>query len=311
MLTLPAFYCPSTIAWIDDDALFLRAISQTFRSHYPLQTFNHPNDCLHFFATYTPPIAKSFQPHADIAHEHYDTTHHSPVDFDITTLPHLHENADRTKEISVIIVDYQMPGMNGLELCRKLHTLPCKKILLTGEADHRDAVAAFNDNIIDRFIRKDSPTLVAEIQKYIATLSQQYFRERTQTLIAHLEANYRLPLSDPIFIDFFHRYCNAHDIREYSILDKNGSFLVIDQHDQSSYLIIHTDRSLNAFIELHDDTEEAKIYLTIIKNREKIPFFGVGKENWDFEPSTWSNYFYPPEIIEGREKYYWAAIKMQ
>ena len=309
MSTLPVFYYPSTIMWVDDDSLFLNAASQMFGKEYSIQTFNDPKDCIHFFEKYTPPLSKIPFLRGSVENEYYDTVDHSPVDFNVTRLYQLHQQPERNQEISVIVVDYGMPEMNGIELCRELRKFPMKKILLTGEADHRDAVAAFNDNTIDRFVRKDSASLAGDIELYVSTLSLQYFRERTLTLLSHLEVAQGTPLSDPTFVGFFQDYCRMNNIREYSLIDKVGSFLLINKDNQHSFLILHTDNSLNTFVELHDDVKEAEPILNEIKQRKKIPFFGVGKESWKFKIAEWSQHLHSPTILVGREKYYWASIK--
>jgi CheY-like chemotaxis protein len=307
MFKLPIFYYPSTIAWIDDDALFLKSTSQILLSN-SFKTFVNPHECLKFFETYTPPLSKMNFLRDCIEHEYYETVNHSPVDFNVPALHNLHNMPERSQEISVIIVDYEMPEMNGIELCQKLRSLPFKKILLTGEADHQEAVSAFNNNTIDRFISKDSPTLVADIQTHVAALTEQYFCDRTYALLSHIEADHPSPLSDPTFIDFFRHWCNTHDIKEYTLIDKNGSFLAITADNKCLYFIIHTDRSINSFIKFNDDTHDAEFLINALKQREKIPFFGVGKESWQFEIPEWPNHFYLSNNLIGREKYYWSVV---
>lgn len=66
---------------------------------------------------------------------------------------------------SVVVVDYSMPLMNGLEMIRTLGAWPGRRILLTGEADYNVAVAAFNAGLIQRFIPKDQRDLVTVLRK--------------------------------------------------------------------------------------------------------------------------------------------------
>ncbi|TAK76547.1 MAG: response regulator, partial [Gammaproteobacteria bacterium] len=136
MRTLPVFYYPSTITWVDDDKLFLNAVLETFQSDYFIQTFRHPQACLDFFLSYEPPLSQHSFLRGRIESEDYDCVDHLPVDFNVTTLQELHQQPERLHEVSVLIVDYSMPEINGIELCRQLSRLPMKKILLTGEADH-------------------------------------------------------------------------------------------------------------------------------------------------------------------------------
>jgi len=37
-------------------------------------------------------------------------------------------------------------------------------------------------------------------------------------------------------------------------------------------------------------------------------FFGIGKDPWEFSSADWHKYFYPADIIQDREKYYWSII---
>jgi CheY-like chemotaxis protein len=65
----------------------------------------------------------------------------------------------------VLIVDYNMPGMNGLELLKRISACPARRVLLTGVADAEIAVRAFNSGLIHKFIPKNTPNLYGEIQR--------------------------------------------------------------------------------------------------------------------------------------------------
>jgi CheY-like chemotaxis protein len=201
-----------------------------------------------------------------------------------------------------------MPGKTGIELCYELRDLPIKKILLTGEAAHRLAVEAFNKGIIDCFIRKDDPMLAAELTGYIQKLQLQYFVDLSCPLLSHLEVDYKLPQSDPQFFDFFEIWIKENNIREYYLLDKNGTFLTKNQHDEVKYFIAHTDRSLDIFSNLYAEDRDVSGFVDAVNQRKKIPFFGFKSESWHYESNQWSNHFYSPNLLNGREKYYWAVV---
>jgi CheY-like chemotaxis protein len=306
MSTLPMFYFPTTTIWVDDNNNFLKAAEEILGSNQ-LKTFNDPQACLSFFTSYQSIFSKIPFLHGCIDNDYYGSVNHSPVDFNVPALQQIKDHSERQNEISVVIVDYKMPGMNGIELCRELKNSPIKKILLTGEANAKEAITAFNENIIDRFIPKNSTSLVNDVRTHLNNLNLQYFCERTYGLLQHLEADSKLPLTDPSFIDFFNHWRQAHAIKEYYLIDKNGSLHVTNEKNQSYYFILHTDKSLNSFITLYQD--EIPDMMAAIKNREKIPFFGVGREGWEFETKEWSNYFYEPQVLAGRENYYWVSIK--
>src|SRR5437762_2613557 len=99
MYSLPAFYYPLTIAWIDDNALFLDTISQLLRPTYSIQAFNCPKTCLQFFTTYSLPTEKKPFLYPSVDHEYYATVNHAPVDLNVTELHTVLSNPDRKKEI--------------------------------------------------------------------------------------------------------------------------------------------------------------------------------------------------------------------
>lgn len=308
MNTLPLISYPLMVTLIDDDSLLLQALTGVLIKNYKTKEFTDPLIALEFFKNYEPLLQNSKFLRGCTEFENYDVSGHLPVDVDLLALEKLRQRSERVNDIGVIIIDYNMPGMTGIDFCRELKELPIKKILLTGEANNQLAVTAFNEGIIDCFIRKDSITLVHDIKFYLNILTQQYFIDNTKHLLKHLETDNLLPVSDPAFITFFHEWCNTHKIREFYLIDQNANFLLIDENNQQSYFITHTDRTLANFIELHEENSEAENFVTAVKSRTIIPFFGQDKESWDLDLSEWENYFYAPQVLSGREKYYWAVI---
>lgn len=305
---LPLFQYPTTIVWVDDDKLFLQTAKLTFKDNNTQRMFSSPTDCTDFFKTYQSPLSHIAFLQGEHNDESYGLLEHAPVDFDVTSIVKLRDYPERLTEISLLICDYNMPKMNGLELCGQLRKFPFKKILLTGEAENKDAVRAFNDGMIDRFIRKDSLDLPEELQSYTKTLIRQYFCEQTNVLLSHLEVDYSLPLSDPVFVSFFDAWCEKNKIVEFYLIDKQGSFLVVNEQKETRYFVVHTDRSLDRGVQLYSDNPQGTSFIQSVKNRSKIPFFGYGKEAWQVDYINWGSYFYTPKVFDGRERYYWAVV---
>lgn len=127
---------------------------------------------------------------------------HSFVDIDVFSIHKMMYIPDRFAEISVAVIDYAMPAMNGLEFCAATSDLPMKKIILTGQAGHSTAVRAFNEKLIDRFIMKGEYGFLKTLREAIHNLQRDYFSDLSEVIIKDLEANPRSCLSDPIFLDF-------------------------------------------------------------------------------------------------------------
>lgn len=304
MKSAPLIYYPSTINWIDDDSHFLKAISTSVKTNHSTKTYQCAIQCLTDLKKNTPTLLKHDLFTASENNDNYGLNQHIPTDINLSVLPKLRQDKERYNEVSVVIVDYNMPGMDGLDFCRELKDSPIKKILLTGLMNNEAAVQAFNEGIIHCFLQKDSPTLANDLEMFINQLSLDYFTETTKPLITHLSRNKSVPQTDLSFVKLFDKWKILNEITEYYIFDTNCSVLGYDKNGLEHHLVIHTDKSLDAFTELHDDTNLDSI-LTRIKNRNAIPFFGVGKESWEFETSEWEKHLLNPSIIEGNCRYYY------
>ena len=116
--------------------------------------------------------------------------------FNVTFARNGYEALDRMREASyaVCVVDMRMPGMTGDSLLARIRdTYPDTiRIVLTGDADIRTAVAAVNDGHIFRFLAKPCPTpAVAKavsdgIQQYRLMRSERDLLEKTLSGIVHV-----------------------------------------------------------------------------------------------------------------------------
>ena len=84
---------------------------------------------------------------------------------------------ERFRRVSVLMVDYAMPTMDGLEFCKRVKSNDIKKALLTGVADEKTAVAAFNDGIIDRYIPKGSLASMKSVIPHIRAMQNDFFSQ--------------------------------------------------------------------------------------------------------------------------------------
>ena len=82
-----------------------------------------------------------------------------------------------------------MPSLNGVEFCSQLKQKSFKKIMLTGKAGESVAVQAFNEGIIDKFIRKDSPNFEKTLTVAIEELQHEYFRNLSTVVTDSLAAD--------------------------------------------------------------------------------------------------------------------------
>jgi CheY-like chemotaxis protein len=311
MRKLPLFYFSPTICWVDDNQLFLDAANSLFKEDYNCLTFVKPADAIQFLTSYQSPYSKINFTREFTESDMFDTHNHLPVDINISEITQLANNASIRNEIAILVIDNNMPEINGIDICHNLKDSTYKKILLTGETGPIEVIDAFNHGIIDKFIAKDK-SVTEKLQKNISELSYQYFYDITKNLLSHLEASRPSPLSDQAFIEFFHAWCESNQIKEFYLINRHGSFLAKDANGASTYFIVMGEQAKNEFLHLNDDAlDKAGDLLNQVSRGESIPFFGVGKESWEFSHDDWDKYFYPAKVIHGKEKYYWTTISKE
>ncbi|MBA2651385.1 MAG: response regulator [Tatlockia sp.] len=306
--SLPLFYFKPTICWIDDDQMFLEAVKFNFREKYNCLSFNDPREAVEFLQSYESPLSNISLKKEFTESDLYGANDHYPVDIDIPNIKSIINKADKSSEIAVLITDYYMPELNGLEVCKQLGSSPIKKILLTGEASHEEAIEAFNQGLIDKFVQKDLDVSI-KLEDYIEDLINQYFYNKTSDIISHIEASRPSLLTDNTFINFFNTWRKEHSIVEFCLVNKQGSFLVIDNLGKAVYFVAQSMSDKSEFLRLNDEIfENYNELFHEVSEGKKIPFFGVGIESWDVEPDKWVDHFYTSQVISGRENYYWAVV---
>lgn len=248
-LSVPTCYFPSTTIFIDDNRDFLLNFVLQLDEWLAYRVFDSPFDALES-------IQKKYR-ERDLLVERCYNSHKEfrkfPATDEQSSLPAMHTdlyNPRRFCDVSVIVVDYAMPGMNGLEFCRQIADTNIKKILLTGKADEGLAMNALNEGLIHRYIHKSDPDVAELITKSISELQWQFFQDISDDLIRLLSLNSPTCLSDKGFVDFFKTFCHEKGVVEFYLLDNSGSFLLLDVDANVSFLMVKNDEQVRAFYDL-------------------------------------------------------------
>lgn len=309
MLSIPVFYYPTTVVCLDDDESLLKSLKKTIGTAYVVKNFSSPSDALSFINAYNSPLDKISFVKSFAEHEYYDTDDNVPVKLDISDITALAKNPDRFDELSLMVVDYAMPEMQGDVVLERLKGVPIKKMLFTGNAGVTEAATAFNKQQLNYYLTKNSADIFKELKSHIGSLTQEFFVERTKYLLKYLEVDGQLPLSDEAFVKLFQQWCVEHNIQEYYLADKNGSFYLVDKYGDEFYFIVHTDKSLATFVEDFGEDEPVDAYIDQIAKHTKIPFFlKTGKNPNQIDAQKWPKYLFEPNILNGAKRYYWVAV---
>lgn len=310
---ISACYHPTTVVFIDDNRKYLTSLSfELDEAKFCPKLYYNPMDALQFLQNeyqVSPFTTKCLTRPEESRFDHRN------IEIDISAIRREMYNPKRFDEISVIVVDYAMPTLNGLDLCLQLKHAPYKKLMLTGEAEEGIAIQAFNDGIIDKFVRKDTENFSTVVNSTIAELQNQYFEEMSRLIIDSLTKDRDHPivtwLDETNFIELFDAINEQNDITEYYLSDAFGSFVFLDYEGNPSWLAVKSEDEMQAALEVAEgsDTPFPSDILAAMKKREKVLYmFQKGGLCDDLEEAKKS--LHPATRLKGRKSnYYYSLIK--
>jgi CheY-like chemotaxis protein len=307
---IPCCYFPCTIVFVDDNKNFLNSLKleldeKTAFYHF----FDQPMKALQFLnkENSSPSFLNRCLTYPDGTE--FD---HCMINVSIPRIHHEIYNQQRFQEVSVVVVDYAMPGMTGLEVCQQLNLPHVKTVLLTGEADETIAINAFNEGLISYFIRKDDINFGTKLNQALADLQRQYFIDLSEVIMRSIntDSQHASILNEPAFINYFNKIWKELDIQECYLLEQAGSFLLIDQKCKLHWLLVNSEDLLESFAEYAEDSpqETPAFVREALKNREQLVYF-YNETNVHADPGYLQKYLYPVTChIEGHRVYHCALI---
>lgn len=307
---VPCCYFPLLTVLIDDNIEFLQLLQRLLGERKNIAGFSNATQLFHFIEKYK--NTKTVPLHSYFSLREGDTNLSAePVDIQVSDIAKILQRKDRFNEPGVMLVDYAMPEMNGVEVSQKMKQdllTSVKIIMLTGEADDQVPVYAFNEAFIDKFIRKNVENYLHKVKETIADLEMKYFQEMSNTILEAFRARSNFILEEPEFIRLFNQLCEENKIQEYYLFEDSGSFILLDEDNNMIRLIIKTEKDMNMLYDLafheRDTSEET---LKKLASRRSLVYFS-NQEN-QFAPATTWRLEEAKSIHGRRQSYYYSIIR--
>jgi CheY-like chemotaxis protein len=242
-MSLPLFHTPGTIVFLDDDPDYLDMLALVLPAHWQVELYLRPQDCIARLQA-EPPIWE-----ADA------WTQQQIIDrwrAGMPLIPQILKYWDDSRRYTlarVLVVDYSMPAMDGLQVLDNIVDWPGARVLLTGQADEQIAVNAFNRGLIDQFIAKQSPDisrrLIEALERLLTTTSERQSRSWRATLSPDQLALLRNPsVSADIAQGVGRRWV------EHAVIGEPFGILGMEENGQVSWLQLEAARHLGELAEL-------------------------------------------------------------
>ncbi len=295
------FYYPTQVFCVDDDRGFLEGLELALRPHFPVKTALNSVSVFEYFKRAPFPEDTLIE---RIADEELDLEFDCPLNLRISKIIDKASDKKRHDEFSVLIVDHSMPEMTGFALCEALVNHPIKKIMLTGEQDHKLAATAFNKGLIDYFIPKDQPNLTEHLIGIIALLQQRYFEEKTGFVIKvarNLQGSF---LESRFFLPKFNAFLVRYKIVEFYLLDVTGSFLGLDAEGNPYWFLVRSEAQMLDLVDLAQGADDCSPELfRSLKNRERLVYF-LTEAQRNLGLNQWLQLAHP---VHGRHEEFYVA----
>lgn len=303
---------PTTVIFIDDDRDFLNNVSLHLQTNLSYKYYTNPQEGLNAVNAGLSSIDPLNQRLLSKSEATSDSIWNNEIKFGQIYTEIYNDN--RFGEISAVIVDFEMPDLNGLDLLKKIKNNKIFKLLLTGVANEQIAIKAFNEGLINGYIKKQDPNFELELQQKIANYSKKYFEQFTSLSLASIidSDDYPIAASEPQFEQFFYEVIEDLKITEYYQFEKVGSYLLIDEACNGHILHTQNEDQFTAFLlEIKSHINNDRI-LGSLKQRQKMVCLPITHRN-SIYPHQWVSYLKPIEKVfmvnQGFHKLYCSLEK--
>ena len=275
------YYYPTTTCFVDDNAGFLEALLINLPANSPHLAFTSPTQALQEI--------NQLNSKLNLMQRCFSYYGSGQVNVDITTLEQGIAHPNRFQDISVLVVDYAMPTLNGLELCQNLNAHDMGIVLLTGVAEESVAIEAFNAGLIHRYLRKSKIRDFSEILDVIEQMQKAYFYNASRLLFASLDADPTHFRNQQRFKKYFGDICSQYNIVEYYYVNNPNGYLLLDSEGKAIRLIVLTPEELTAQIRFAKQHQAPIDVLHPMVQGKVIGYFFEEPRDYGFESFPWAD----------------------
>jgi len=243
-MSFPLFHRPGTVVFLDDDPDYLEMLALVLPRRWHVKLFMRPAECINYLQQEPPFWEADAWNQQQLITEWRDGKALIPQ-----VLAYWSKYTERYALTRVCVVDYSMPGMDGLQALSELVEWPGSRVLLTGQADEQVAVRAFNRGLIDQFIAKQTPDisrrLIDAVEQLLATPNARHEQTWRVTLSPEQNALLRTPAASRDL-----KALAAKHWIEHVVIGDPFGVLGMDSNGRVSWLQLETRQGLHALAEL-------------------------------------------------------------
>lgn len=188
--------------------------------------------------------------------------------------------------VDVVLADIHMPGMDGLELARRLHALPKPPAVIFTTAFEQHAVAAFDLNVVDYLLKPiRASRLSAALSKArqlagVRLGSTAELETRRHLTYTERGRILKVAVADVLYLRAELKYVTARTREKEYLLDESLAHL--EQEFPQRFVRIHRNclvarDAIRGFEKLHEEGGEGQWQVLLNDLDERLP---VSRRQW-------------------------------
>jgi CheY-like chemotaxis protein len=242
--TLPLFHRSGSILFLDDDIDYLDMLGMVIPTHLQIELYSRPPTFIDRMRDEPARWEADAGLHLQMI-ERWRQGHYLLPQM----LRYWANNPARYQLAQTCVVDYAMPGTDGLKVLNTLLDWPGSRILLTGQADEQIAIQAFNGGLIDQFIPKQAPDIAGRLLTTLAKLAYAPHPRLNTLWRAVLQPAQQSVLLVPSVARALQQFTQQRWI-EYVVLGEPFGLLGLDAQGQCQWLQLEPANTLDDLAEL-------------------------------------------------------------
>jgi response regulator RpfG family c-di-GMP phosphodiesterase len=226
-------------------------------------------------------------------------SHDSTIRLELGLIEEEIKNTERFSRTSVVVVDFAMPEMNGLEFCRSIEDPTVKKILMTGVADERLAVKAFNEGLIDRFLPKQGSGALDVVVAHAQELQKSYFIDQQRAFADTLSLTPPHFLTDPVVARVIEALYARHQIVEHYLVADPPGLLMLSATGSLYRWIVLSECDAFEQAELARRLAAPQHVIDALTEQRCVAYLFDDLDALRDDPADWSDYLHRATVVNG------------
>lgn len=243
-LHLSLFHRSGGVLFLDDDLDYLETLGMFMPAHLHVELYLRPVSFLERMRDETVRWEADTALHLQMIDRWRNGQHLLPQ-----VLRYWSDHPSRYQLAQTCVVDYVMPGMDGLKVLSQLADWPGARVLLTGQADQQIAIDAFNAGLIHQYIPKQIHDISGRLLGHLTKLTDAPNPRMNALWRAVLQPSQQSVLQVPSVAEALQERARQEWV-EYVVIGDPFGVLGLDAQGQCHWLQLEPPGSLGDLAEL-------------------------------------------------------------